>query len=498
MSLADELVKAGLVLLMVQLFGGFGRIVVHSLSDEGKRAQAGVEARWRWPDHGNHWVAHHVWPLFLFGAWLAWRWLGGFAGGVVAGAAAALFVAAAAFAAEPWFVARAIAIPLGWPRAAYVLGRGSTWVWRNDRTGAALLAGGWAAAQRKDRDAAAEAWMVAEDDPPEVVARLGDVELTGARLIGHGLLAASAGDRGDARRLLWAAVTLFPTRPEVAVIGWRWLAAEAAGRGAWDEVYDAARHVPDGLPEGGLLGAVAARLIRMPGAPDRAELERRWKAAGPASLPSGAGVVSLALDPPPAGGWGPVDADPRLAALEWHRRALVRPAAVGMAAAAWDAALAGTGADEAWLRASVVEDLAGIVGGGDVDPRAVAHTFVGREALTGLRSVARVKLDIAMERIAARADGVSDLPAVDEVRIWLGVKELYDHLVRLCFDEDGRRDAYATVYPRLCDHAEGLHRRRKQRLAFRATLGWLRAEAAILRRTDALQLLDGHLEATAG
>jgi hypothetical protein len=111
---------------------------------------------------------------------------------------------------------------------------------------------------------------------------------------------------------------------------------------------------------------------------------------------------------------------------------------------------------------------------------------------------AQVRLETATDGVRARAAGSSDLPALDEVRIWLATERLYHQLKALCLEESDRREAYAAIYGSLTDHAVGYFQRRKQGWLFRAQLSWLRAEAGALRRKDAIRKLDEQLAACAG
>ncbi|MEZ4238812.1 MAG: hypothetical protein R3F59_22195 [Myxococcota bacterium] len=457
----DQLMGSFVVLVMAQGLAG----LLVAVSDRPPASELDRLGR----DPLRPWV-YFVAPNAAFLAWVGWKTVG-----PLLGAPLALLALAAA---EPWWLARAVAIPRGWVRAAWVLTRISPWAWGEDRAGGALFAAGWAAARRPQRDEAAERWVV-EGEPDEVVVRLGEERLTGSAVAGYGLLAASAGDREHARALLDASVRWFAPPGRVARVAWRWLAADAAGRGDWAAAHEAGTAA--GTADGALVAGIAARLLRRADAPDRAALEALHRGFPRDSDAYGFARASTLPD------WPPAPEEPLAAALTWHRRARVRPVGVGMAALAWD----GAPADPA-LRADVVADLAEIVRTSACDPRGLAVSFVGREVLAALRPARRLALRTAVDTLLARSPNDDRLP-VHELAWWLEIRRRYDATVAVSVEVDDRRDAYAAVYPAVLRHAEALYRRRHQGPAFRATLRWLRAEAAALKRKDALRALDAWL-----
>lgn len=382
---------------------------------------------------------------------------------------------------EPWWAARWVAIPLRWPRAAYLLTRASPWAWRADRVGGAWFAAGWAAARRPVRDEAGERWLE-DPDPPEVRVRLSDPALTGAGLAGHALLAASAGDREQARALL-AATPWFDPPPIVARVASEWLAADAATRGDWDEVRAWASRA--GTRRGALLDAIARRLLGEPIA--GSELAERWRACPELHEPLAA---VWARDP--ARTWPEVDGPPLRVALTWMARARLRLRALGVAALAWDRALV----DHPELREGVVAELVELAP--KVEPRIVGHTAVGREALQQLRVRAIRALERAVDVTRERTRSPWDLPALDEALIWLATVRLYDEAARTCVEVAHRREIYALVYPAVLDHALAYGERRGQGALVRAVVGWLRSEAAERKRKDALRRLDPLLTPAGG
>ena len=390
---------------------------------------------------------------------------------------------------EPWWVARAVAIPRGWTRAAYALTRVSTWTWRDDRRGGALFAGALAAARRPTRDEAAERWLLADELPAAAAVRLGEPPITGVTVVAYGLLAASSGDRDRARALLSAAARWFDLPAEPSRAAWRWLAGDAAARGAWDEVVEAGRRSEG--PEGAALAGAAQRLLGLRDAPDQAALIELTRAA-PAMVP----IVTRALDAEWSSGppvdWAPAPDDPLLAAVTWHARARQRPRAVGMAALAWDTALTASPDDE--LRAEAVAGLAEIVTTSGVDPRLLSASRVGREAQAALWSGAVSRLEVAATAVRERTARPDDQPAVQELLVWAATVRAFDDADRCAVGVEEQRRAYDLVYRAVLPHALSWVERRGHRAAGLAMARWLRQGAARLKRTDALRALDAAIE----
>lgn len=158
---------------------------------------------------------------------------------------------------HPWIFVKRFCVPLGMPQLAWRISRLGGQPWVRDPEGGAVLAGALAAMRARERDAAIDHWLRA---------RLDASPLRGAGLVAAGLLAANAGDRERARRLLLSIDQLDPDLcpPAARLIATDWLVADAAMRGAWTEVVD---HV-DALPYPSLsarfISSAARRLMGQP------------------------------------------------------------------------------------------------------------------------------------------------------------------------------------------------------------------------------------------
>ncbi|MBL4687870.1 MAG: hypothetical protein JKY37_24990 [Nannocystaceae bacterium] len=135
---------------------------------------------------------------------------------------------------HPWIFVKRLCIPLGLPRLAWALSRLGGHPWTRDPQGGAVLAGALAALRARVREPGEDLWLRTKLDA--------SIRLRGAGLVAAGLLAANAGNRVRARRLLLSLDQLDPDLcPPVALqIAADWLVADAAVRGAWTEV---AQHV---------------------------------------------------------------------------------------------------------------------------------------------------------------------------------------------------------------------------------------------------------------
>lgn len=128
----------------------------------------------------------------------------------------------------PWPLARAITIPLGWPRATWVLAVLADWTWGLDRGGGAYCAAVIAFRRRPTPQGAA--FLVKRE------AKL--VRPGGALPAALGLLALHHGDVDGARALFATERHYDPWKtPRLArCIAREWLAADMAARGAWNEL----------------------------------------------------------------------------------------------------------------------------------------------------------------------------------------------------------------------------------------------------------------------
>ncbi|MCA9492969.1 MAG: hypothetical protein KC621_23725 [Myxococcales bacterium] len=376
---------------------------------------------------------------------------------------------------EPWWWARLVAVPRGWTRVAYASGRLSSWVWRHDRRGGAAFASALASV-RGDEDG--DAWIEA---PPDAVS------VTAGMVTGAALLAGRRGDVAGATALLRMS-TWFDARPEPerAVVA-EWLAADAARRGAWEEVVALTEDRTDGSVGLAFLHAVAARILETEDAPDLLELERRWHALqqGPlASLqpdhPVRRSAVALAdraraalhrVHRTPA---RPPD-DPMQAALLAHRRALMSTSALGEALRCWEVV---EDRLPPRVREQVVAELSVRAAACRPPPPAIGHLgFEVRDRL-----VQRGLEDLALQARALqeRTKAKHGLDPMAEVREAASIAEQVHALVgpldateRDPATEILVRSIFRTVYSPVTDWAADLYNRRRQPYLFRALTWWL-------------------------
>jgi hypothetical protein len=392
-------------------------------------------------------------------------------------------LAVAVLLAEPWLLARYVAIPMGWPRAAFWLTRLSTVQWSADRAGGARFAAAWAAVRRRPRDEAAEAWIESS---------VGERPVTAAMLAAHGLLAASRGDRTEARRLL-RAVASFDVRPRpLQRVLSEWLVAEAATRGDWEEVERAAA-IPPSTRASELLGATAKRLLDRPDAPDASAFAERWRRT-PSLHAEGVEVYRRALHarhrPAPPG--VPKADDPLRAALEAHRAASLEAAAVPEAARRWPAALRAA----PHLRQQVVDDLADLAERGRLRLASLSDGL-GPEIAEVVRGRHLDRLDVAVKALHRRAAEERWLEPVAEAREWIAVATLYEELLAVG-GESAARAAYHPLFLALTDLAAELYNTRRQPYLFRAITRWLHEHGARVGDERACELLVRNLEVSKG
>jgi hypothetical protein len=155
---------------------------------------------------------------------------------------------------HPWLLAKTLFIPLGAWRAAYVAGRLSGHPWYRDPNGGAVLAGAMASLRRRRVDADRTRWLRT---------RLERERLGGAGIVALGLLAADAGDKATARRILGNLDEVEPDicPPLARQIALDWLVADAAARGAWHELIERIADDPFPTKTTRLVGLAARRLV---------------------------------------------------------------------------------------------------------------------------------------------------------------------------------------------------------------------------------------------
>ena len=173
--------------------------------------------------------------------------------------------------------ARHVLVPLGCVRLAYYAG----YVSRAGRDAEAygLCLAAWAFAHRPKP--AGEAWLAAHRDAR---VPLGDAEVAVTAL-----MVAGRGDADAARELFASVALLVEDHPAVREVAGEWLAVDAAERGAWAELHEAAAAARwPATPLTYFLEGVAARRCGATGAPSPRELRARWWLARTAARPRAA------------------------------------------------------------------------------------------------------------------------------------------------------------------------------------------------------------------
>lgn len=177
----------------------------------------------------------------------------------------------------PSFVFKQLVVPLGLPRITYWLARGFGPVGTMYQGGAGAAVFGALALARKHPPregptAQAVAWLTQRINGTE------SERMRGAGVVAGGLLAALRGDRHRARCLLLMADTLPHQRVpwSTRAVARDWLVADAARSGNWREVIRLSRRGEDGFRWSHLMGGIAERLTRLPGAPRDWRLWLSW------------------------------------------------------------------------------------------------------------------------------------------------------------------------------------------------------------------------------
>lgn len=359
--------------------------------------------------------------------------------------------------AVPWPLALAVAVPLGWPRTAYVLARLSTVRARRDPVGLAMVVAARAASRQAQVDRAVQAWIVGRRKKRPV---------TPGMVMALGLLAASRGDREEARHFL-DVLPLFDARvADPTVVRWsrEWLVAEAAQRGAWAEVEERAGKLGPTTPAIEWLGAVAQRLLGSAEGPSDDRLELLWRKVAGRARTTWLHERALRTQAPRKHD-EPLPDDPVEAALQADLRLQASPSAdrLDRSARCWEAALP-TLEDQ-------VRDRAIALGSHQPD-RAVArfreqvserlqaaseHTGTAVPAVGGLsaraggqrREALLRSVELAARALEQRLERGGVLPAPDELREWLALKSLIAEVEQLGGVEM-LRVAFRPVYGPCC------------------------------------------------
>lgn len=155
---------------------------------------------------------------------------------------------------HPWAFVKRFCIPLGLTKLSWSITRLGGHPWVRDPEGGAVLAGALAALRSRVREPGQDMWLRA---------RLDAAPLRGAGLVAAGLLAANAGDRVRARRLLASLDQLDPDLcpPIARSIAADWLVADAASRGEWEEVIEHTDTLPEPSGSAKFIATAAKSLL---------------------------------------------------------------------------------------------------------------------------------------------------------------------------------------------------------------------------------------------
>jgi hypothetical protein len=412
-------------------------------------------------------------------------------------------------------IVRHVLVPLGWTRIAYWAGRFSRPGQDAPAYGACCAA--WAFSC--DPAPSAEAWLAQRR---EARIPLGDAEVVVTALVSAG-----RGDAETCRQLLRSVAMLVEDHPAVREIAGEWLAADAAERGAWHELYDTADTMRwPATPLTFLLEGIAARQIGAAGAPGKVELASRWLLA-----PHRRATKTL-LDAPPAPAPAPEAADteappptpdgavenevaeppsplPRAVATHLafgHHDPT--PARLAATVRAWDSALA-DGTTHSWLARRALE-LDAPLGAVDRALREVASTVteelaraaerarlgapsshgpVGDALARKLRHGRLDALETGFGRWSQRRSDGAARAAIDEWREFIALQAAYTDAVTAGGIEL-RRLAFPHAFSTGSNMAAWLWNTRHEYALSHAISKWLLDEALAVGDTEAIEL--GH------
>lgn len=413
-----------------------------------------------------------------------------------------------------WVLGRYVLVPLGLVKAAYWV---SWFAVRNvaeERAGAAQLAASIALHRRADFDPELASWIEQHIQD--------SAKIRGGTIAAAAATAAARGDAEGARALFDSVRTLDPRMcPSSARhAAAEWLAADAAARGAWEEVIAIGSDPTGPGRSAKLLAGVAKRLLGKPDAPSRATLVRLWLTA-PRRRRSFA-IVERALSVPD--GEAPLDDDDDAAvvpaapegdllarALAAHAALLSakkpKPADVARVGRAFDAAF-----EEDALEAHVAEraealgatrSRAGLARlRSDVETSLFellkAHRIALDDTVDDLGGVAaraqRRLRDETLTVIEALSDAIRNrvhdrraLSPIDEWREWSALRMAYERGVLLGGPEL-RYLAFTKVNPDACALAVWLFNDRREKPIANAMFRFLLAEATAIGDAEGIAL----------
>lgn len=413
-----------------------------------------------------------------------------------------------------WPLARHVLAPLGLVKPAYYVALGAV-ATSEERFGNALLAASIALTRKSEYDAEAASWL--EDKIQSQAA------IRGSTIAAAAVTAAARGDKEGARVLFESVRTLDDKVASRACrhLAGEWLSAEAASRGAWEEVIEIGTDLLMTGRSAWFLAGVAKRLLVRGDAPSRTTLVLRW-AVAPRRLHTFA-LLERALSVPDDA--SPPDDDrestvPAPTAPEGDTLASAFAAHVKLLRAhkpsPKEIAAVGRAFDEALTSSSLTQHI---------DERGAllgamrAGTILGRlqddveDALFHLLKHHRIPLDdteIELGDIASRAqrrlrdetltviEALSDavrnrvtekrpLSPIDEWREWTALRIAYERGVHLGGPEL-RYLAFTKVHSDVCALAVWLFNVRKEKPIANAMFRFLLKEATTVGDSEAISL----------
>lgn len=414
-----------------------------------------------------------------------------------------------------WPLARYVLAPLGLVRAAYYVSLGS-WKASDDKVGTALLTASIALHRKRDFDPEEAGWIEEKIQA--------DAPLRAGAIAAAASTAAARGDREGARTLFESIAAIDPQHStEIArQTAADWLAADAAARGAWEEVVEIGGD-PSKAPgrAARLLASAGKRLLGKPEAPGRYALLWTWLLAPrrrytfaiverALSVPDGATPLPDDEDDAPPAPAAP-EGDTLGKAIAEHIRLLSMkkpgPADVVRTGRAFDAAfeedrlpaqlearaaeLGATRAGHALacFREDVEESLFQVLKAHRIalDDTALDLGVLAASAQRRLRNETLAVIEALSDAVRNRVNERRALPAIDEWREYSALRMAYERGIALGGPEL-RYLAFTKVHSDVCALAVWLFNDRKERLIGNAMFRFLLAEAHAVGDAEGIEL----------
>jgi hypothetical protein len=422
----------------------------------------------------------------------------------------------------PWRLIRRSFVPLGQIRAAHLSARLVEAGFGNDPAGGAAMAAAMALIHKTNASDEDVQWV------EEQVAQAAPLRPCG--LVAAALLRARVEDREGARLLLRSVEELrFSQAPALAfLVAREWLAADAAERGTWGEIPPLAA-APGFLHTSRatlFLGAVAARLLRRPGAPSDERLWALWLLAPARRRTRPLLRRALASSRLPLALVESVEVPCKSEATDALQEALALQVRAWSGAPslddltrlgdAWDRALQDPALARRLLDRSVelgVQEVHKVQGqlqqlaASQIAEQArVQRLPLGavpspgatlQQATFLLRSGLLASLETSCDALRRRAVEKRPLPPADEWRAWLAIRASYEQL-RALAGEEARRLAWPRVKDDLCKLAVWLWNERSEKTIAHAMFRWLLAEATALQDAEVIALQKKNVDCGAG